>query len=137
VAEFQESAAQRGQHISLELGDGPLVTGDEIQIRQIVDNVLGNALKFGDPVTSIDVVCEHGPAGWTITITDVGPVIDPADAERIFEPFVRVGTTEGTTPGSGLGLPLARGLVELHGGSLTWDPTFTSGARFRIVLPTP
>jgi PAS domain S-box-containing protein len=136
VAELESEAAARGQRITLALDDGPLMTGDEDQIRQVVENVVGNAVKFADPDSTIDVACHHGPGGWSITVTNVGPSIDPTDSDRMFEPFVRVGATEHTTPGSGLGLPLARGLAELHGGSLTWDPTFTSGTRFRIVLPT-
>ena len=136
VTQLEPEAATRGQRISLALNDGPLVTGDEDQIRQVVENVVGNAVKFADPDSTIDVACDHGPAGWSITVTNVGPSIDPADADVMFEPFVRVGATQQTTPGSGLGLPLARGLAELHGGSLTWDPTFTSGTRFRIALPT-
>jgi signal transduction histidine kinase len=136
VAELESEAAARGQRITLALDDGPLMTGDEDQIRQVVENVVGNAVKFADPDSTIDVACHHGPGGWSITVTNVGPSIDPTDSDRMFEPFVRVGATEHTTPGSGLGLPLARGLAELHGGSLTWDPTCTSGTRFRIVLPT-
>jgi signal transduction histidine kinase len=136
VTELEPVAATRGQRIALTFGDGPLVTGDEHQIRQVVENVVGNAVKFADPDSTIDVACDHGPGGWSVTVTDIGPSIDPTDADRMFEPFVRVGATQYTTPGSGLGLPLARGLVELHGGSLTCDPTFTSGARFLILLPT-
>ena len=136
VAELEPVAATRGQRIALTFEDGPLVSGDEDQIRQVVENVVGNAIKFADPDSTIDVACEHGPGGWSITVTDIGPSIEPGDADKMFEPFVRVGATQHTTPGSGLGLPLARGLVELHGGSLTCDPTFTSGARFRILLPT-
>jgi PAS domain S-box-containing protein len=136
VAQLDHEAERRGQCISLTLDDGPLMTGDEDQVRQVVENVVANAVKFADPDSTIDVACDHGPGGWLITVTNVGPSIEPADADRMFEPFVRVGATEHTTPGSGLGLPLARGLAELHGGSLTWDSGFTSGTRFRIVLPT-
>lgn len=136
VVELEPEAATRGQRISLTLDDGPLTTGDEDQIRQLVENVVANAVKFADPDSTIDVTCRHGSGGWSITVTNVGPSIDPIDADRMFEPFVRVGATEHSTPGSGLGLPLARGLAELHGGSLTWDPAFTSGTRFEIVLPT-
>jgi PAS domain S-box-containing protein len=136
VAALEHEAATRGQRISLTLHDGPLVTADEDQIRQIVENVVGNAVKFADPDSTIDITSEHSSSGWTITVTNAGPSIDPADADRIFEPFVRVGDSDRTTSGSGLGLPLARGLIELHGGSLTWDPSFTAGTRFEIVLPT-
>jgi PAS domain S-box-containing protein len=137
VTELERDAAARGQRIEATLNDGPLVTGDEDQIRQIVENLVGNAVKFAEPDSTIDVVCDHGEDGWTITVTNDGPSIEDTDAERMFEPFVRVGPTEHTTPGSGLGLPLARGLAELHGGSLTWDPSSTSRTRFRLVLPTP
>jgi hypothetical protein len=99
------TAAARGQRITLALDDGPLMTGDEDQVRQVVENVVGNAVKFADPDSTIDVACHHGPGGWSITVTNVGPSIDPTDSDRMFEPFVRVGATEHTTPGSGLGLP--------------------------------
>lgn len=136
VAELEADAASRGQRIALTFHDGPLIAGDEHQIRQIVQNVVANAVKFADARSIIEVMCEHGPDGWSITVTNVGPSIEPDQADAMFEPFVRVGATEHTTPGSGLGLPIARGLAELHGGSVIWDPTCSSGTRFRILLPT-
>jgi PAS domain S-box-containing protein len=97
----------------------PTVQGDRVQLRLLLQNLLLNAAKFRDPVRPLVVRIDAVQEGtsWRFTVADNGRGFDPADAERIFEPFVR--TSSGHDLGGvGIGLATCRRIVERHGGSI-------------------
>jgi PAS domain S-box-containing protein len=110
----------RGVALAVDVGPRPLpVEADEVRLAQVVGNLLHNAARFtprgGAAAVSATVV--EGSA--EVLVRDSGAGIDPAQIERIFEPFVQADTTLARTHGGlGLGLALVRGLVELHGGTV-------------------
>ncbi len=110
----------------------PLVTGDEGYIEQVLRNLLGNAAKYGrhEVVARIAVRSD----GVEVSVLDDGPGIDPADLEGIFDLFFRARTAQ-RLPGAGIGLFVARRLVEAMGGRLWAANRPEGGATFTFVLP--
>jgi signal transduction histidine kinase len=114
----------------------PAIRGDRERLRQVLLNLLGNAVKYtgGEDEVKVDVRASATNGRVEISVTDHGPGIAPADQRMIFEKFGRA-TPSGSTPGAGLGLFIARSIVEAHDGSLEVESTPGSGATFTIALP--
>ena len=131
--DLRDAAEARG--ITLEIPDdpGPLVLADPIRLRQILTNLIGNALKFTERGGRIWIEVAQRPDATMITIHDTGIGIAPADLERAFLPFEQVSRT--STPGAGLGLAISRSLAELHGGQLDVSSTPGVGSSFILTLP--
>jgi signal transduction histidine kinase len=129
--------ASRGD-IELSLNSEPneiTVPADERRLRQVVFNLLSNAIKFTPPGGHVDVSARLANGQVAIAIADTGPGISAAELETIFEEFEQ--TTHGKrADGTGLGLPLSRKLVELHGGRLWAESAAGRGSTFRFTLPT-
>jgi PAS domain S-box-containing protein len=106
--------------------DLPRLFGDRRRIRQVLLNLVSNAVKFTPRAGSVRVGAgTAADGGLALTVADTGIGIEPADIPRVFEPFVQLGRDKGISgEGTGLGLPLCKELVELHGGtiSLTSQP---------------
>lgn len=139
VEDCQPSAAAAHVSLSSALPDGALPGfGDATRLSQAVSNLVLNALKFTGAAGRVTVTLEPGPGGdAVIRVGDSGVGMAPEAVSRMFEPFaqVDVGMARG---GLGLGLPLARGLVELHGGTLEGHSEgIGRGATFTIHLPAP
>lgn len=118
--------------------EGLTVLADDRSLRQILINLLGNAVKFTPP--GGEVACRaraRRDGSVEITVTDTGIGIGAADLPRVLEPFMQVGAaqTEGQKPGTGLGLPLARKLAELMGGTLDIESEPGRGTAVTVVLP--
>ena len=125
----------RDKGVSLRQRSDPdlVIHADPLRIRQVLVNLVANAVKFS-PVGGEAWVEAHRTAGRVeISVHDTGPGIPDADLARIFEPFERL--AGGQVPGAGLGLAIARRLVDLHGGSLDVASTLGSGSTFTVVLP--
>jgi signal transduction histidine kinase len=135
VSMHSERASRGGIDLSLSTEpDEITITADERRLRQIVFNLLSNAIKFTPPQGSIDVSARAQDGQVEIAVADTGPGIAAADLESIFEEFEQ--TSEGKqAEGTGLGLPLSRKLVELHGGRLWAESTPGHGSTFRFTLP--
>jgi len=112
----------------------PAVRGDRERLRQVLLNLLGNALKYTVGEDEVEVRAAASNGRVEIAVTDHGPGIAPADQRMIFEKFGRV-TPSGWTPGAGLGLFIARSIVEAHDGSLEVESTPGAGATFTLALP--
>ncbi len=135
VTHLEPEADDAGIMIRLHgAGEYPVRT-DAGRVRQILVNLLANALKFTPPQGRIDVrLSRDGDGGVVIEVQDEGPGIAESDMERIFQPFEQVaGIARGR--GSGLGLPLSRQLAGLLGGTLTTRSTLGFGATFTLHLP--
>ena len=128
----------RSAGVSVRIDDaGPAtVHGDAMALRRAVLNLMENAVKYTAPGGKVELSLLSGDHVATITVADTGVGIDPAEAARIFEPFVRLDAARGReTGGSGLGLAIARSIVIAHGGTLTVDSRPGAGSRFTISLP--
>ncbi|MCW2778733.1 MAG: multi-sensor hybrid histidine kinase [Frankiales bacterium] len=109
------------------------VQGDPDRLRQLLLNLVGNAVKFTE-TGSVTVALSRAGDDVVLAVTDTGPGIDDAERERLFRPFEQ-GAAGRRHGGTGLGLALCRQLVELMGGRLDVDSALGRGSTFRAVLP--
>jgi signal transduction histidine kinase len=127
-----ERAARDGVALALALDPEEItVRADERKVRQVVVNLLANAVKFTPSGGRVDVSACQRNGTVEVAVSDSGPGISPDDQERIFDVFYSRARTEGT----GLGLPLSRRFIELHGGRLWVESTLDRGSTFRFTLP--
>ena len=117
--------------------DGVGITGDVTRLKQVVMNLLANAIKFSPPQGVINVEMLRGQGGaLVIAIKDAGIGIAPHDMNRVFDPFVQVESGLARRYGGvGLGLPIARRIARLHEGDVTLESTPGAGTTARLVLP--
>jgi signal transduction histidine kinase len=129
--------------LRLEIGDGPEVKvhGDDVRIRQILANLLHNAVKFterGEVRLQLDREQFEGGVRLAFTVSDTGPGIPEDQQERIFESFTQAAEfLDRSRGGAGLGLAIARQLAELMGGKLTLRSTPGEGSEFRLEVDLP
>jgi signal transduction histidine kinase len=111
-----------------------IVQTDGTRVRQILLNLLSNALKFTKSGGQVDLELAPSDKGWAITVRDTGPGVDPEVGERVFEAY-RAGTFKLPQSGAGLGLAISRELARLLGGELSHVEGDGPGAHFRLWLP--
>lgn len=142
----RERAYKQGIHLVVETGQGAegIVEGDERKIKQVLFNLLGNAIKFtprGKSVTlsgRMAIDDEEGRAGaWLLlAVEDTGIGIRQEDLPRLFKPFIQLESAYTKQyEGTGLGLALCRKLVELQGGCIEVKSEFGKGSRFMVAIP--
>ncbi|WP_420566118.1 ATP-binding protein [Thalassobaculum sp.] len=110
---------------------------DPVKVRQILINLLGNAVKHTPAAGTVSIEVRVGPDGRVaVVVADTGPGIPPESLGQVMEPF---GRADGVSPhlkkGTGLGLPLARKMAELHGGALVLESELGVGTRVTVYLP--
>ncbi|MGI3786169.1 MAG: sensor histidine kinase [Janthinobacterium lividum] len=116
----------------------PVVEGDEARLRQVLANLLGNALRHTPPRAPVEVVVGVRGDAVVCRVVDHGPGLAPEVAGRVFERFYRGDAGRGRATGStGLGLSIVAGLVEAHGGRVWYEPTPGGGSTFVVSLPLP
>jgi signal transduction histidine kinase len=128
-----EDMAMAGARVEIEPGPRAVVRGDPAALRRLFANVIDNATRYGG----------NAVLGWntadgiaSVTIDDAGPGIDLAQAERLFEPFVRGDPSRNReTGGTGLGLAIVRSIARRHGGDATLTNRPGGGARATVTLP--
>ena len=137
----QPLADEKGSPLSLKMEGGPRrIISDPRRLRQILLNLLSNAIKFGEG-KPIEVICRPTDEGqFEIEVVDHGQGIPPEDVARIFDEFVQLTRPKRPQPGpqqegTGLGLPISRGLAKLLGGTLQVESTPGEGSRFRLSVP--
>jgi signal transduction histidine kinase len=130
-----ERADRGGIHLSLQTDpDDITITADERRLRQVVFNLVGNAVKFTPAQGRVEVTARSENEHVEVAVADTGPGIAADDLEKIFQEFEQ--TMEGKqAEGTGLGLPLSRKLIELHGGRLWAESQPGHGSTFRFSLP--
>ncbi len=113
----------------------PVVMGDETQLGQLFQNLIGNAIKYRDhEPPAIHVSCQRENEVWRFAVADNGIGIDPQHAERIFQVFQRLHTREEYS-GTGIGLAVCKKIVERHGGKIWVESQGVKGATFYFTLP--
>ncbi|MBA3774217.1 MAG: response regulator [Ramlibacter sp.] len=134
--ELEAAGKRLAFHFDVE-GDLPeVVRADEKRVRQILINLLGNAIKF-TAEGRVTFRVRHAREMAHLEIEDTGPGLSPGEREQIFEPFARGASASHSAPGAGLGLTMAKMLTDLMGGELTVASTPGAGAVFRVRLFLP
>lgn len=128
------SSTHPSRHIWTEK-DGPVVAiGDQRALRQVIANLVTNALIHTPSTASVTIHATACPDAVRLEVADTGPGMDAASAARAFDRFWR-GDTSRSRAGSGLGLPIVAGIVAAHGGQLKMDTAPGEGTVVRVVLP--
>jgi two-component system, OmpR family, phosphate regulon sensor histidine kinase PhoR len=130
----QVAEKRLNMHFNLPADLSPM-RGNPIRLRQMLDNLVGNAIKYtpdgGDITTEMEVQSEQ----IILRITDTGPGIPPADQPHIFEKFYRAGNVPKGVGGSGLGLAIVKSIVDSHKGRIWVESSLGRGSTFTVVLP--
>ncbi|WP_235022759.1 HAMP domain-containing sensor histidine kinase [Amycolatopsis alkalitolerans] len=117
-------------------GEDVIADADPDRVAQIVANLVDNACQATPPGGRVSVAIGRSGGAAEITVADTGPGVPIGEQERIFDRLVRLDDArDRRAGGSGLGLPIARGLARAHGGDLAYVPAGGPGGRFRLVLP--
>jgi signal transduction histidine kinase/CheY-like chemotaxis protein/purine-cytosine permease-like protein len=135
---FELEAQGKGLRFKYEaIGKLPaMVRADEKRVRQILINLLANAIKFTEE-GHVTLSVRYAREMAAIDIEDTGPGLTPQEIDRIFEPFTRAQHSGASAPGAGLGLTIAKMLTDLMGGEMSVDSTPGSGSVFRVKLFLP
>jgi two-component system OmpR family sensor kinase len=136
VDDARFEAQARGRRLQATLAAGPMVRGNAELLRRAVENVVRNAIKFSPEGGSIEVDLRFAPGARAalLTIEDGGPGVPEAELESIFQPFFRSSRTA-AAQGNGLGLAIARRVVERHGGRIAASNRAPGGLCVRLELP--
>ncbi|HEV2202010.1 MAG TPA: ATP-binding protein [Bryobacteraceae bacterium] len=144
-ADSQEALAEAQRQLSDELKKNeailthdplPAVSGDSLGLTTVFRCLIENSCKFRGPVApDIHVGADKRGSEWVFSVRDNGQGFNPAYRDRVFEPFERLNGRR--YPGSGLGLPLARRIVERHGGRMWVESHPGQGSTFWFTLPAP
>jgi len=115
--------------------DFPIILGDENRLEQVLANLISNAIKYSPQGGKIQIIGEMHPENLVICVRDEGPGFSMDDIPHVFDRFYRAEESSKITKGAGLGLYLARAVVEAHGGRIWIDPNPEHGARICFSIP--
>ena len=133
----EQELTDSGIAIEVSVDDHALAAdGDPERVHQVVANLLENAVRHSPQGGSVQVRARRSADSVTIEVLDEGPGITPGDAERVFERFYRADSARAASDGgAGLGLAIARWIVDLHGGEIHPEPREPHGCRMVVTLP--
>ena len=136
VAAYRPRAEAKGQSLRLVGADAPAVAALDVErFREVVDNVVSNAVKYTPPGGAVEVAVRAGPS-HAVSVSDTGPGLTAEDQRKLFGRFQRLSARPtGGESSTGLGLAIARDLVELHGGAIAVESGPGRGATFTITVP--
>jgi signal transduction histidine kinase len=139
VESFRPVARGRGVDLGLDLAAAPPVWADRDKLQQVLTNLVSNAVKFtpGGGRVTVRVGPRPGPGrAARLEVADTGPGIPPGERDRVFDKFYQLARVDGERPiGTGLGLTIARHLVDLHGGRIWVETAAGPGSTFVVELP--
>jgi signal transduction histidine kinase len=122
--------------VTLRAAEPVVVYADDERVRQVIDNLVSNAMQHTPDGSPVTVTVTNGPGGGELTVADTGPGLTPEQASRVFERFYRTdGARTRATGGTGLGLAIAASLTAAHDGQITVDTEPGHGAAFHVLLP--
>ncbi len=117
------------------VGPLPVVNADEMQMILLMQNLVGNAIKFhGSERPVVQITAEPGPRDWVFTVKDNGIGLNTEYSDKIFQMFQRLHTKD-RYPGTGIGLAIAKKIVERHGGRIWVESEEGKGATFHFTIP--
>jgi signal transduction histidine kinase len=134
-------ARSRGVSLTVTCGDSAIVEGDEAQLERAFTNLVENALKFTPADGAVQVTADSGVAiagrpGVRVVVADTGMGVPAADVARVFDRFFRADNAKHeVVPGTGLGLAVARGIVQSHDGTIDVSSVLGEGTTFSVTLP--
>jgi signal transduction histidine kinase len=132
VVMLESSAEERRVSIDLEAAEALSATGQEPAVIQVLVNLVGNAIRHSPEGATVKLAFARTAGTASVTVSDLGPGIAPADQQRIFERFERAHSNEA---GTGLGLAISRRLARSMGGDVTVESAPGEGAHFTLTLP--
>lgn len=136
VQRHSKLAESKGTTIEFADGDGGFVDADPVRLRQVVDNLISNAVKYSPAGSTVRVLAEQASAGWRVLVQDEGPGISSTDQDRLFSYFGTLSTKPtGGESSTGLGMAISRRIVEAHGGEIGLDASPDGGSIFWFTLP--
>ena len=136
LAGLEGLARDAGVTLRLRGRDDGAIIGDSDRMIQVFTNLASNAIKFSPRDACVDLSIEPSAGSVTVRVRDRGPGISPEFAERIFGRFQQAGGAESRkSGGTGLGLNIAKSIVELHGGTIGFEPAVDGGTCFWVTLP--
>jgi signal transduction histidine kinase len=138
VRDIQPLAARKSIELTLDASPA-LIEGDPQRLRQLVLILLDNAVKYTPESGSVRVACHRTGRSVTVSVTDTGVGIPPADRERVFERFSRLESSRTRTEagGTGLGLAIAREIATAHAGHIALESPAGGGSTFTVRLRAP
>jgi signal transduction histidine kinase len=113
----------------------PLLRGNPIRLRQLLDNVVGNAIKYTSEGEKVRLEVEVQHSQVILRVKDTGPGIPPTDQPHIFEKFYRASNVPKGVGGSGLGLAIVKSIVDNHRGRIWVESVLGQGSTFTVVFP--
>jgi signal transduction histidine kinase len=121
----------------VQAGEGlPALEGDQALLQRAVDNLLDNARKYSEADQPVALRASAGDGRLVVEVQDRGIGIDPADLPKLFTPFFRTDRSRSRASGGvGLGLAMAKRIVEAHGGTISAESRSNAGTTFRVTLP--
>jgi signal transduction histidine kinase len=135
VRTFNEASLWSGAApLEASIGEGVLVQGDRARLRRVVENLLGNAVKYSPQGTPVQVEVRATEEGAVLAVRDRGVGIAEDELPHIFRPFYRASTV-GDVPGAGIGLASAKTIVEQHGGQIRVASALGVGTTVVVALP--
>ena len=122
VSAARGAATAKSITLLLETEALPTVPADEDRVRQVINNLVSNAIKFSAPGATATVICRSVPGALRVEVRDEGPGFQPEELDKVFEQYARLSAKPtGGEPSTGLGLSICRRIVELHGGSIGFN----------------
>jgi K+-sensing histidine kinase KdpD len=136
AAVIQPQAEENGLTLLLDVPpELPPILGDEKRMKQVLLNLTSNAIKYNRPNGQIRIVANVEQEVIRIAVEDTGRGIRPEDMDKLFDKFRRIEEAESTAKGTGLGLPITKQLIELHGGQIEVTSERGVGSTFAFTLP--
>ncbi|MCP2638086.1 PAS domain-containing sensor histidine kinase [Microbacterium sp. HD4P20] len=135
VASFRPTAHANDVALEVQASEPLPVTADGFRLRQVVDNIVSNAIKYTPPDGRVRIVGEAAGEAMTLMVTDTGIGIPAVDLARVMTPYFRSAHARETATGTGLGLGITREIVAAHDGTLTIDSTEGIGTTVTVRLP--
>jgi two-component system NtrC family sensor kinase len=133
---FAEQLKQKNLKLTLDISpDLPQIFGDAVRLRQVIDNLLGNAIRYTPEEGEISIIAREENEKVILQVSDTGYGIPPKDLPHIFDKFFRASNVVEDISGSGLGLAIVKSVVENHQGRVWADSIPGEGSTFTVVLP--